>query len=131
MSFYLLILVLLNILDLFLYLDTVCTILAGVKPMVWCLRSHTLPHQYISLLSISASALHTILQRFGMFCPMIYGHFPLLVQKEVENLSLCKNKPTLDSVFFQSFFVLYLACFCFVFSKSFSISLIHVASLDI
>ena len=40
-----------------------------IKLMVYYLRSHTLPLQYISLLSILASAL---LQIFGMICMMIY-----------------------------------------------------------
>ena len=38
--------VVLNMLNLFLNLDTLCTILAEVKPMVCCLRSHTLSHQF-------------------------------------------------------------------------------------
>ena len=32
--------------------------LIEVKPMVWCLRSPTLLHQYMTLFSISAPALH-------------------------------------------------------------------------
>ena len=50
----------LHILNLFLKLDTVCIILVAVKLMVWCLRCHTLPHQYISRVSTLAPALHKI-----------------------------------------------------------------------
>ena len=45
-----------------------------VKPklMVCSLRSHTLPLQYISLLSILASDLLLMLHRFGMICLMMF-----------------------------------------------------------
>ena len=60
----------LKYINLFLKLDTVCTVLVKVKPVLWCLRTHTLPHQYISFLSILASTIHT---------------WSLLNQKEDEN----------------------------------------------
>ena len=43
----------------------------------------------VYLLSNMASALHMMLQRFGMICPMMFVQ-PLIffIQKEVENLSL-------------------------------------------
>ena len=50
---------------------------AKAKLMVCSLRSPISPPQYISLLSISASALLMTLQRFGMICLMMYVR-PLL-----------------------------------------------------
>ena len=47
------------------------------KLMVCSLRSPTLPRQYISLLSILASVLLMMRQRFGMICLMMYV-WPLL-----------------------------------------------------
>ena len=66
-----------NILHLFLIPDKVSTTHAKAKLMVYSLRSSTLPLQYISLLSILASALLMTLQRFGMICLMMYVR-PLL-----------------------------------------------------
>ena len=42
------------------------------KLMVCSLRSHTLPLQYISRLSIFTPALLMMLQRFGIICQIIY-----------------------------------------------------------
>ena len=61
-----------NTLYLSLDIDTVFITHVKAKLMVCSLRSHTLPLQYISRLSISASALLMMLQRFGMICLMMY-----------------------------------------------------------
>ena len=61
-----------GILHLFLNPDKVSTTHAKAKLMVCSLRSPTSPPHYISLLSISASALLMTLQRFGMICLMMY-----------------------------------------------------------
>ena len=61
----------------FLNPDKVSITRAKAKLMVCSLRSPTLPLQCLSLLSILASALLMMLQRFGMICLMIYVR-PLL-----------------------------------------------------
>ena len=61
-----------DILHLFLNPDKVSTKHAKAKLMVCSLRSPTSPPHYISLLSISASALLMTLQRFGMICLIMY-----------------------------------------------------------
>ena len=60
--------------------------------MVCSFRSPTLPLQHTSLLSILASALRLMLQRFGMICLMMYnfGYFSLLIEKEAQ-ISLHKH----------------------------------------
>ena len=61
--------------------------------MAWCLRSDTLPLQYISLVSILASALFMMLQRFGMICLMMYV-LPLLfthLERSSKLISLTKH----------------------------------------
>ena len=69
-SFY--IVVIPNTLNLFFYPDTVCRECVEVNLMACCLRSHIL-HQNTSLKSILDSALHLMLQRFGMICLMMYA----------------------------------------------------------
>ena len=51
------------------------------KLMLCSLKSNTVPLQYISLLSILASALFMMLQRFGMICLIVctFGHFSTLI----------------------------------------------------
>ena len=53
-------------------LDIVSITHVKAKLMVCSLRSHTLPLQYMSPLSILVSALLMMLQRFGMNCLMMY-----------------------------------------------------------
>ena len=60
-----------HILYLSLNLDIVLTHIRA-KLMVCSLRSHTLPLQYTNILSILASALLMMLQRFGIICLMMY-----------------------------------------------------------
>ena len=50
--------VILNSLNLFLNLDIVCTLQVEVKLVVCCWRSHTLPYQFVDVISILVSALH-------------------------------------------------------------------------
>ena len=66
-----------NILLFSLNLDIVSITHVKVKLMVCSLRYHTFSLQYISPLSILASALLMMLQRFGMICLMMYVR-PLL-----------------------------------------------------
>ena len=82
-----------NILRLSLNLNTVSITHVKAKLMVCSLRSHTLPLQYISPLSILASALLMMLQRFGMICLMMYVQ-PLLSshsERSSKSISLLKH----------------------------------------
>ena len=70
------------------------------KLMVCFLSSPTLPLQYISLLSILASVLLVMHQRFGMICLMMY--VPPLLSTHPEGSSkpsLCTSISTLTSAF--------------------------------
>ena len=88
----------LNILNLFLNLDIVCIILG--KSRRWCATCY----QYISPLSISDSALYVIFQYICKDLPDdVHSANSVLLQKEVENLSLCKSLPTLVSGFVPVF----------------------------
>ena len=84
---------------LFLNLDRVFVIHQKAKLMVSSLRSHTLPLQYISLLSILSSALLMMLQRFGMICLMMFVQPLLSTHSERSSKSLCTSISTLISAF--------------------------------
>ena len=72
------------------------------KLMVCCFRSHTLPLQYLSL-SILASALLMMLQRFGMICLVMYVQPLLFTCSETSSKPISKQKPIqLNFCFSQS-----------------------------
>ena len=77
------------------FLNIVFILHVKAKLMACCLRSHTLPLQYVSLLRILASALLIMLQRFGMICLMMYPQ-PLHSTHSERNskpISLQKHTP--------------------------------------
>ena len=81
-----------NILCLSLNLDIVSITHVKAKPMVCSLRSHTLPLQYISPLSILVSALLMMLQRFGMICLMMYIRPLLSIRSEKSSKPMSWHK---------------------------------------
>ena len=65
---------------------------AKAKLMVCSLRSPISPPHYISLLSISASALLMTLQRFGMICLMMYVRPLLSTHSEGSSKAISSHK---------------------------------------
>ena len=92
-----------DILHLFLNPDKVSTTHAKGKLMVCFLRSPTLPPHYISLLSISASALLMTLQRFGMICLMMYVRPLLSTHSEGSSKPISSHKHIRHDFCFPSF----------------------------
>ena len=73
------------------------------KLMVCSLRCHTLPLQYISPLSILASALLLMLQRFGMICLMMYVQPPLFTNSERSSKPISLHKHIHPNFSFSQF----------------------------
>ena len=92
-----------DILHLFLNPDKVSTTHAKAKLMVCSLRSPTLPPHYISLLSISASVLLMMLQRFGMICLMMYVRPLLSTHSEGSSKPISSHKHICPDFCFPSF----------------------------
>ena len=82
-----------NILYLSFNLDRVFVIHVKAKLMVCYLRSNILLLQYIGLISILASALLMMLQRFGMICLMMYVQPLLSTYLERSSKPITLQKP--------------------------------------
>ena len=74
-------------------LDIVFITQLKAKLTVYSLRSHTLPLQYTILLSILASSLRMMLQRFGMICLMMYARPLLTTHSEKSSKPISLHKP--------------------------------------
>ena len=92
-----------NILRLSFNLDTVSIRHVKAKLMVCFLRSHTLPLQDISPLSILASALFMMLQRFEMICLMMYVQLLLSTYSERSSKPISLHKHIHPSFSFSRF----------------------------
>ena len=93
-----------NTLHLSLNLDLVFVTPVKAKLMVCSLRSHTLPLQCISLLSILASACLMMLQRFGMISLMMYVRPLLSTHSEGSSKPISLHKHIHPNLCFSWFF---------------------------